>query len=90
MALTFPTACKPHREPLFPIQPMYPLTVNSPAFSSQHHVQPEIAEARTGLGQLAQPSLQDDIISAVVPVIPRGPIQSKQPTRTSHPDGMLP
>lgn len=75
MARTFPTAREPHREPLFPIQPMHPLTVHPPAFSSQHHVQPEIAEAWTGLGKLAQPSPQDKIISAVVPVIPRRPIQ---------------
>jgi len=61
---------QPHRQPFFALEPTDPFAVDQPAFSSQHHVQPEIPEAGTGLSHLTQPSPEGDIIAPMVAVVP--------------------
>jgi hypothetical protein len=49
-------------------------------------MQPQIAKARTRLGQFIHPHPNRRVVSPVGPVIPRGPIQLDEPTRPPHAD----
>lgn len=81
-----PSPLELHRQSFFPIDPMDALFIHPPPFTPEQDMQPQIAKARTRLGQFLHPHPNRRVVSPMGPVIPRGPIQLEEPTRAPHPD----